>query len=71
VSACYGCATVNCEAEAEKTVPEGDANALAAARTRCEKRLDDARRTLKKQQEEREAQERRDAFRNRNDGRRR
>lgn len=70
-SSSIGCATANCDAEARKTVPDGDADAIAAARAKCQKRLDDARRTLKKQEEERDAQDRRDAFRNRNDGRRR
>ena len=68
-SSSIGCATASCDAEARKTVPEGDADAIDAARAKREKRLDEARRTLKKQEEERDAQDRRDAFRNRNDGR--
>jgi hypothetical protein len=60
-----GCATVNCDTEAREAAPAGDENAIAKARTQCDKRLSDARRHLKKQEEERRAEERRDEFRHR------
>jgi hypothetical protein len=63
----FGCATVTCETEARENAPQGDEAALAAAKAKCEKRTADMRRTLQKQQQERDEQERRDAFRNRND----
>jgi hypothetical protein len=64
-----GCATLDCEREAKEVAPTDDQEAIADAREKCQDRLGDARRKLKKDQEEREAAERRDAFRNRNDGR--
>jgi hypothetical protein len=70
-SAIASCATVDCEREAKEAAPPNDDVAFTDARAKCEDRLDGARRKLKKDQEEREAAERRDAFRNRNDGRRR
>jgi len=65
-----GCATVNCDTEAREAAPAGDDDAIAQAKTKCEKRLSDARRRLKTQEEERLTQERRDDFRHRNEGRR-
>jgi len=65
-----GCATVNCDTEARQAASPGDERAVAQARTRCEKRLSDARRHLKQQEEERQAEERRDEFRHRNRGQR-
>ena len=68
-SSLTGCATVNCDAEAREAAPPDDSAAFADAKTKCEQRIDDARRKLKKQDEQREDQERRDAFRHRNEGR--
>lgn len=65
----FSCATLDCEREAKEAAPPNDDDAIADARAKCEHRLDVARRKLKKDQEEREAAERRDAFRNRNDAR--
>jgi uncharacterized protein len=70
-SLCTACATVNCDAEAREAAPANDEKAIAEARSKCEKRLNDARRALKEEEEERGEEERRDAFRNRNRGQRR
>jgi len=64
-----GCATVNCDAEARRVASPDDPEAIADATAKCEQRIDDERRKLKKEQDERETQERRDAFRHRNEGR--
>lgn len=62
-----GCATISCDSEARETAPKKDERALATDKAKCERRVADMRRSLQKQEEERDEQERRDAFRNRND----
>jgi hypothetical protein len=66
-SAAVGCATIDCRAEARRTVPVADAKAFEAARTKCEKRVVDAQHALRKQEAAHDAEERRDRFRSRNE----
>jgi hypothetical protein len=66
-----GCATVDCDAEAREATAPADPGARADATAECEQRIEDARRNLKQKEDQRAAEERRDAFRHRNDDRRR
>ena len=63
-----GCATVDCAEQARATAPS-DAKLAAAEQARCERRLARMRGTLDDDEGERQAAERRDAFRGRAEAR--
>jgi hypothetical protein len=65
------CATVDCDRQAKEAATSGGEQSVADARRECEDRLAEGRRKFKDDEKERDAQERRDEFRHRNEGRRR